>query len=211
MQLPGSFENTIQSFRRLKKLKERFENLIVGTVITQTNSNQDNLHRIYSFSRDILQADNISICLIRGGSRDPKQMDVDIAAYKDFTAWADSDTYRTRFPFWRQFLQLRSLTYHYVSEIYTKQKKILPCYSGRVRLVITPEGYVYPCEILMLNGYESFRLGDLSKNGYDIRKIFSEDSYKNIITHIKKSGCFCRHECDLITSILFNPRIYFGI
>jgi radical SAM protein with 4Fe4S-binding SPASM domain len=205
MGVDGSFDKTVETFHALKKLKLRFSRLIVGVIVTHTSSNQRQLEKIYDFAKNELEADNIALSLVRNAPSPQEEM-VDITLYKFLAHKISSDQFRGRFPFWRIFLSRRNLVYDYVARSYEGKKCILPCYSGKLRLVISPEGEVYPCETLMLREGQRFKLGNIRTHDCDIKKVYNSEKGKEVRKYIEESNCFCRHECDLFTNIAFNPR-----
>ncbi|HEX20557.1 MAG TPA: hypothetical protein ENG78_07050, partial [Acidiferrobacteraceae bacterium] len=78
----------------------------------------------------------------------------------------------------------------------------IPCYAGRLNLVLTESGDVYPCEIL------STSFGNIREYDYDLKKIVHSELARSILASIEKNLCYCTHECNFITNILFNPRLY---
>jgi hypothetical protein len=52
------------------------------------------------------------------------------------------------------------------------------------------------------------KIGNVRDNGYDIKEILKKRENRNIINSIRDNGCFCTHECYMMTNILFNPRVY---
>ncbi len=83
-----------------------------------------------------------------------------------------------------------------------EQKRLNPCYAGRLNLVLTESGDVYPCEIL------TERLGNVKDYEYDIKKILRSEKARKVLTSIQDKKCFCTHECYFMTNILFNPSLY---
>jgi len=83
-----------------------------------------------------------------------------------------------------------------------EQKRLVPCYAGRLNLVLTENGDVYPCEILT----ETF--GNVRDYDYDMGKVMQSDHAKKIIDAIMNKRCYCTHECYFMTNILFNPLLY---
>jgi radical SAM protein with 4Fe4S-binding SPASM domain len=207
MGVEGSFDKSMDTYFRLKESKKSFRNFILGVVLTQTYSNQRDIEKIYEFAKDELKPDNIAFSLVRGSSRDEEEMNIDINIFKKMVEKIKKDNFQGRFPFWKIFAWQRNVVYHYVAEAYEKNKYLLPCYSGRIRIILTPEGDVYPCEILMLKDRDRFKLGNLRDCDYKIRKIYNSDRYREINNFIKDSRCFCRHECDLTTNFFFNPHL----
>lgn len=207
MGVKGSFDKSVDTYFRLKELSKNFRNFIVGVVLTQTYSNQKDIEKIYEFARDKLKPDNIALSLVRGSTRDEEEMNIDINIYKKLVEKIKKDSYKGKFPFWKVFAWQRNIVYNYVAETYEKNRYLLPCYSGRIRIILTPEGDVYPCEILMLKDRDRFKFGNLRDFDYKIKKIYASDRYREINKFIKDSRCFCRHECDLTTNFFFNPRL----
>jgi radical SAM protein with 4Fe4S-binding SPASM domain len=83
-----------------------------------------------------------------------------------------------------------------------EQTRLLPCYAGRLNLVLEEGGEVYPCEVRK----ESF--GNVRDYGYDMRRVIRSEKASKVNASIKKKECFCTHECYYMTNILFNPRLY---
>ena len=52
------------------------------------------------------------------------------------------------------------------------------------------------------------KLGNVRENGYDIKNILKSKSAHEMINSIQDTGCFCTHECYLMTNILFNPSMF---
>jgi MoaA/NifB/PqqE/SkfB family radical SAM enzyme len=68
--------------------------------------------------------------------------------------------------------------------------------------VLTESGEVYPCELLA----ES--LGNVRAYDYDVRKILRSEKAGTAVRTIRDQRCYCTHECNYITNILFNPGMY---
>ena len=84
----------------------------------------------------------------------------------------------------------------------TSNRHQIPCYAGKLNIVVTESGDVYPCESF------NMKLGNVRDSGYDIENILKSNSAKKIVRSIQDTGCFCTHECYLMTNILFNPFMY---
>ncbi len=83
-----------------------------------------------------------------------------------------------------------------------EHKRIIPCYAGRLNLVLTEAGDVFPCELFK----ES--LGNVRDFGLDMRKVVASGTAHRVCDLIKNDACYCTHECYFMTNILFNPRTY---
>jgi len=82
------------------------------------------------------------------------------------------------------------------------QKRLIPCYAGRLNLVLTETGEVYPCEIL------STSFGNVRDHHYNMKEIVRTEQAQPVLESIENKRCYCTHECYFITNILFNPRLY---
>ena len=83
-----------------------------------------------------------------------------------------------------------------------EKRRVVPCYAGRLNVVLTETGDVSPCEILT----ES--LGNVRDYGYNVRRVLRSERAMKAIRAIREGRCRCTHECNFITNILFNPRLY---
>ena len=83
-----------------------------------------------------------------------------------------------------------------------EHKRIIPCYAGRLNLVLNEAGDVFPCELLT----ESF--GNVRDFDCDMGRVVRSERACRILDSIMNNGCFCTHECYFMTNILFNPRMY---
>jgi MoaA/NifB/PqqE/SkfB family radical SAM enzyme len=83
-----------------------------------------------------------------------------------------------------------------------ERKRIIPCYAGRLNLVLSEAGEVFPCELRT----ESF--GNVRDFGYDLKRVVRTERARRVHESIKNNGCCCTHECYFMTNILFNPRMY---
>jgi len=85
------------------------------------------------------------------------------------------------------------------------QKKYIPCYAGKLNLVLTESGDVYPCEII------SSSFGNVRDYDYDLMQVARSETAAELINTISGSNPNCQtctHECNYITNILFNPALY---
>lgn len=208
LRLKNSFARMMETWGALKALQAAHKNLILGVIITQTKSNEANLDEIYSYAKDVMAADNIAFSLIRTESYIPEELEVDILKYRALTERIKRDNYRANFTFSRLFLKKRSLLYDTVQEIHVGDKFLFPCQSGKIRLVMSPTGDLFPCEEYMLSGDPQKSFGNIKHYGYDFGALYRSESHRRLTTSIVENRCFCRHECDLTTNIFFNPRLF---
>jgi len=211
VQARGSFKKFKETYQRLKKLKRSYKNLGVGVITTMNADNQEELKEIYDYATKKLKVDNFGLNVVRGSPKDPKIKDINLKFFKELTERILKDAERGKggkmnFSFFKFFLAKRSLLYKTFYKIYTENKYQIPCYSGRIRGVINECGQVFPCETYMYHQPE-LNFGNLRKANYDFRKLWHSKKARRIKKKIVEKKCFCAHECDLTTNILFNYRL----
>ena len=211
----NTFESLIKTARGLKDLQKKYNNLGLGVITTQISQNEHKLEEIYQFALNTLNIDNFGFNIARTmnfGSKVTAMADLDI--YKKFTKKLiqEKKSSRFNFPLARFFVVKRNLIFERVLKTYQTKKYQSACFSGRLRVVINEKGDVYPCETFQFCSHKgSFLMGNLKDYGLNFKNLFFSSSAQKIKNDIKKTKCFCAHECDMETNILFNikflPRI----
>jgi radical SAM protein with 4Fe4S-binding SPASM domain len=202
----GSFQKTMKTYRALGELMNTYPNLEVGINTVFCSENQDSMSEIIEFVRGLDKIKTHTVSLIRGKGLE----EIDLEKYRaTINQLANnlrnrvSGTYSfagARLKAAQDILQ-RSLIY----EIETQKRQLLACYAGKLNLVVTEQGELYPCESFTMP------MGNVRDNDYDIGKMVKSSKSLNILRSIKDKGCFCSHECYLMTNILFNIRMYPGL
>lgn len=204
---PGSFERTMQTYDVLRPFLGRFANFELGVNTVFCSENQNEIDEIIDFVKGLEHVRTHTISMVRGNLADEGFKKIDHAKY--FSAIMrleqnlkdrSSQTYRfrgARIKAAQDILQ-RQLIYRTVQE----KKRLIPCYAGRLNMVITERGEVFPCEIL------AGSFGNIRDYDYDMNKIVRSDTACKVIASIKNNECYCTHECYFMTNILFNPRLY---
>jgi radical SAM protein with 4Fe4S-binding SPASM domain len=83
----------------------------------------------------------------------------------------------------------------------TQERRLTECYAGTINLVLGADGELYPCEEF------SMRLGNVKDHGFDVRRVLATPPARQVLADIKAWKCHCTHECFMMTSTLFNPRL----
>lgn len=199
----GSFQKTMQTYNALGKLLDEYQNFELGINTVFCSANQDAMDDVIAFVSRLDKIKTYTVSLIRGEGLKA----IDIERYRET---ADklaenlrkkiSGTYRFKGAGLKaaQDIVQRSLIY----ETEIQKRKLLDCYAGRLNLVLTETGDIYPCESFTM------KMGNVRDSGYNINEILKSSQARDIIGSIKESGCFCSHECYLMTNILFNIRMY---
>lgn len=204
---PGSFEKTLSAYHLLKELLNTYPNFELGINTVFCSENQDKMDETIDFVNNLKSIKTHTISLIRGNLSDRSFQDIDYRKYAHAIERLEnnlkaklSGIYRfkgAKIKAAQDILQRRL-----ICRTMLNQKRLIPCYAGRLNLVLSESGDVFPCEILT----ETF--GNVRDYDYNLRKVVQSDNARRIIASIMDKRCFCTHECYFMTNILFNPGIY---
>lgn len=204
---PGSFAKTMQTYEMLEDLIDKYPNFELGVNTVFCSANQDEMDRIIDFVKRLKNIKTHTISLVRGNIADGGFKKVDFGKYhhaierlEDNLKNKASQVYRFRgakIKAAQDILQRRLI--HRTME---ERKRLIPCYAGRLNLVLTEGGDVYPCEIL------THSFGNIKDHGYDLMKVVRTKRAKEVVASIMNNQCYCTHECYFMTNILFNPGLY---
>jgi radical SAM protein with 4Fe4S-binding SPASM domain len=165
------------------------------------------MDELIAFVQTLDKVKTHTVSLIRGEVADTSLKAVDAGKYEATIKKLESNlkgkqTGRYRFRGARLKAAQDILQRRLIHETLRRKKQIIPCYAGRLNLVLTEAGDVYPCESF------SMKMGNVRDTGYDIQKLLKTDKAKGVIYSIQSNGCYCTHECYTMTNILFNPLLY---
>jgi MoaA/NifB/PqqE/SkfB family radical SAM enzyme len=204
---PGSFDKTMQTYHMLKEFINKYPNFELGINTVFCSGNQDSMDAIIDFVKGLEYVKTHTISLVRGDLSDERYKSVDFGKYSRAIARLEGDLKSKTSSIYRfrgarvkaaQDIMQRRLIHRTMNE----RKRLIPCYAGRLNLVLAESGEVYPCEIL------SGSFGNVRDYGYDMRKVVRSDEAVKIIGSIEDGKCYCTHECYFMTNILFNPGLY---
>ncbi len=203
----GSFRKTMETYNMLGGLLDRYPNFELGINTVFCSCNQDSMDEIIGFVNGLENIKTHTVSLIRGTVSDNDLKLIDIQKYFDAINLLASNLRKKVSSMYRfrgakikaaQDVLQRRLIYETIAQ----NKQTLPCYAGKLNLVVTESGDVYPCESFQK------KLGNIRDLNCDVKKMLSSGQARNIINSITKTGCFCTHECYFMTNILFNPGMY---
>ncbi len=204
---PGAFAKTMQTYHLLEGLLDRYPNFELGINTVFCSENQDRMDEVIDFVQTLQNIKTHTISMVRGDLIDGHYKEVNYEKYAHAVNRLEADmkkkvsnTYSFRGARLKaaQDIVQRRLIY----QTLLAQRRLVPCYAGRLNLVLSESGDVYPCEILKTS------LGNIRDYDYDISRIIRSGRAKEVITSILQNECYCSHECYYITNILFNPRLY---
>jgi len=204
---PGCFDKTMKTYHLLGDLLERYANFELGVNTVFCSENQDKMDEIIDFVQDLRNVKTHTISMVRGNIPYPHYKEVDHEKYhraihrlENNLKSRTGNLYRfrgARLKAAQDIVQRRL-----IHQTLLDQKRLIPCYAGRLNLVLTEVGDVYPCEIL------STGFGNVRDYNYNMQEIVRCDRAGQVLDSIFDKRCYCTHECYFITNILFNPRLY---
>ncbi|MBA4372679.1 MAG: radical SAM protein [Thermodesulfovibrio sp.] len=204
---PDSFAKTMQTYHLLGKLVSKYPNFELGINTVFCSENQDEMEPIIDFVKGLEHIRTHTISLVRGNLSDKSFKQVDQEKYRKAIErlecnLKDRTTEIYRFKGAKIKAAQDILQRRLIHRTELEQKQLIPCYAGKLNLVIHENGDVFPCEIL------TKKMGNIRDAGYDINKVLKTSAAREILKAISNKECYCTHECYFITNILFNPRLY---
>ena len=206
----GSFKKAIATINHLKKLQNEFGRINIGIITTFTSVNQNKIKDTLKGIYEIAKPDNIAITLVRGDPKEKVNLNLDMKLYKDAVDYRDSLFYTKKMPGLKKFsgnklaTAGRIILNDLVQKTFESKKYQSPCYSANLSGVMYPEGQVYPCEILD----STHMIGNIRDFDLNFRRLWLSNKAKEEVNFIRKTKCFCTHECFNQVNILFNPKYY---
>lgn len=206
-QSPGGFEKAMETCRRLARFEERYPNFELGINTVFCSENQDQMDEIIDFVSGLRSVRTHTISMVRGDLVNDHYKQVDVGLYADAIERLERDLKSGKAGVYRfsgarlkaaQDIVQRRLIHRTLQA----QKRQVPCYSGRLSLVLTECGDVYPCEIL------STSLGNVRDHGHDMARLVRAPGARAVVDSISDNRCHCTHECNLMMSIMFSASSY---
>ncbi len=184
--------------------------LNIGIITTFTSVNQNKIKDTLKGIFEIAKPDNIAITLVRGDPKEKVNLNLDMKLYKEAVDYRDSLFYTKKMPGLKKFsgnklaTAGRIILNDLVQKTFESNKYQSPCYSANLSGVMYPEGQVYPCEILD----SSHMIGNIRDFDLNFRRLWLSNKAKDEVNFIRKTKCFCTHECFNGVNIIFNPKFY---
>ncbi len=205
----GAYQKTLKTCKALGKLVHRYGNFELGINTVFCRDNQEYIDEVIDKVQTLPQVKTHTVSLIRGEvfRDDLKQVDLD--KYKKVIDRLESDLKKRLASMYRfRGAKLKAaqdiLQRRLIHEASRQSKRTAPCYAGKLNLVLTETGDLYPCEDFS----EQMKFGNVRESEYDLQKLLESDRSRQILQFIHDMGCHCTHECYFMTNILFNPSRY---
>jgi MoaA/NifB/PqqE/SkfB family radical SAM enzyme len=207
-QVPGGFERVLRAHERLAALARRHPRLEVGVNTLYCPENQGQMEGIIDFVRGLDGVRSHTLTMIRPAARGGTCAGVDLAQYER----AGRRLERCRAGRFHRFAGARlkaaqdRVQRRLVHRTLSEGRRLVPCYAGRLNLVLSETGALYPCE-----GRWDGSFGNVREADYDVGALLRSERARRIRDDIAGGGCWCSRECNLLTNILFNPAMHPGL
>jgi radical SAM protein with 4Fe4S-binding SPASM domain len=205
--VPGAFRKTLETYRLLTGLVEKYDNFELGMNTVFCAANQDDMEEIIGYVNTLDGIRTHTVSLIRGNVRDRELKNVDMRKYHDTISMMEANLKNRQASRYRfRGARLKSaqdiLQRRLIHRVRVEQRQVVPCYAGQLTLVVTETGDVYPCESFYR------KLGNVREAGCDLQQILRSGPAAEAVAAIQQGECFCTHECYMMMNILFNARVY---
>lgn len=205
--VPGAFQRTMATYHALGELLDRFPNFDLGINTVYCRATQETMDDTIAFVNGLEYVRTHTVSLVRGEVAEESLKDVDMRGYWATIARMEEDlknrvarTYRfggARLKAAQDIVQRRLIL-----QTMVEKQRLIPCYAGRLNLVLTETGDLHPCESFTM------KIGNVRDHGCDVGQLMDSDRARQVRRMISHNGCYCTHECYFMTNILFNPALY---
>jgi radical SAM protein with 4Fe4S-binding SPASM domain len=208
-QVPGLWDNAIETLRTVIRLSRRFPNLSAGVNTVFMRENQADLAPLCEFIYDQVRPTFHTLIFIRGNPLVDRSLatDLDVDRYVALSRWLD-ERYSSDASWNAGSRGIRARVRHEINrqryEYIARQARgggfEAPCLAGEREYVVSETGDVYGCELI------GDRLGNVRDAGYDFGKIRDSEAAKRFADAKRERLCRCTHECNTRTLLLFDKR-----
>ena len=200
----GAFDQAAQTLDALARQKHRFPGLSITINTLCLPDNAPHLEKILSFFSQRFRYDRQSLNLLRNfqlSGQDPDFINADqyVSLLKNTNRHL-----RKNVPGFPQTIYNGFLSFCLENAQGIRQKKSIfrPCLAARKFAMITSEGCVYPCELLLEP------LGHLKMENFQLLSILNRDTARHIRSRIKANNCRCLWPCAIIANSMCQVNGY---
>ncbi|MCW4003116.1 MAG: radical SAM protein [Candidatus Bathyarchaeota archaeon] len=211
--IPGNFEKVLDTYERVRRLKEEFPRFQIGIHTVISKHNIADAVDVYEFAKGL--APDSYITEVAEHRTELFNIEDDITPdAKTYARFANALSKSIRTDYLNSKKNVSKLTqsfrleyYQFAAQMLKENRQVIPCYAGYASCQITPFGDVWPCCIL---GYAQ-PMGNLRETQYDFKKIWYSQRANEIRKHIKDRNCACPLANAYYTNALCNFSSLIGV
>lgn len=204
---PGGFARAMRTYEGLAALAARHPRLELGVNTLYCPENQWHLGELVELVRGLEGVRSHTLTLLRGAPGGAGAEALDLRQYRALgraleTAWSGRRRRFHRFAGARLKAAQDRLQRRLIHRTVSERRRLVPCYAGRLDLVLTESGDLHPCE----SRWDRC-LGNVRDAGHDVAAMLRSERARGVVEEIARGDCYCSHECNFMTNILFNPGL----
>lgn len=204
--IPGNFARVLDTYERVRKLKQEFPNFQIGIHTVISKHNIADAVSVYEFAKNL--APDSYITEVAEHRTELFNQDDDITPdAEDYARFAEELSKHIRADYLHSKKKVSKLTqgfrleyYRLATQVLRERRQVIPCYAGYASCQITPFGDVWPCCIL---GYDQ-PMGNLRETEYKFKKIWHSKKADEIRNYIRAGKCACPLANAHYTNMLCN-------
>jgi len=201
----GAHARVLESLGRLRELSAREPRLEVGLNTVLCAANLDCAGETLAEISGLSGVDSHTLSLVRGRIPEPALGTVDPERYlaaAEALAQGLRDGTQPRYRFFGARLKAAQdvLQRRIIARTARRRGRVIPCHAGRLNLVLDECGGLFPCEDF------SQPMGNVRDHRLDLGETVRSPRGRAVLAAIARGGCWCTHECYMMTNILFDLR-----
>lgn len=201
--LKGSFDKWKTSITQAIEAAKKYKNITIVALSTYNEYNQHYFKELIDYLHTEIKVPDFSFQIARTHENYHPNLN-----YENFREI--NNYYFSKYNRQDRFIStFRKLSREKSVEYFENPKFTQPCTSGKIRVVISPTGDVYPCEKLgypNLTKMNKWLLGNIRDFNFDLNKLLKNDSAISCQDKICNSECHCDHNIDQSLRLLSNSN-----
>lgn len=208
--LPGLFENCIETYRRLQIIGNSEPNVMANIAITISSDNCSTALDTYTTLIDKYGVSAVTCTVVREAGvfkLEPELKQAILDTYRELTSRIRGDLasgrlegYNRQSMLGRMINRKNELMTKIIADVYMDHHFVTPCQAGSLMGVLAANGVVSPCEVL------SWPLGNIRDFDLDFMKLWRSEEAKKLRQWRNKTKCACTYECAWSYNILSSPK-----
>jgi len=197
--LKGSFKKWKDSITKSIEAAKKYKNITIVALATYNEYNQEIFKELIDYLHQEIKVPDFSFQIAR--THENYKPNLDYEKFKEMNNYY-FDTYNKQDVFISSFRKLsREKSVDYFENPTFKKE----CTSGKLRVVISPTGDVYPCEKLgypNLKNMNKWLLGNIRDFEYNLNDLIKSFPATGCYDKICNDKCHCDHNIDQSLSLL---------
>jgi len=200
--LKGSFEKWKDSITKAIERAKRYKNITIVALSTYNEYNQHYFKELIDYLHLEIKVPDFSFQIAR--THENYNPDLNYQKFREINDYYFK-TYNKQDRFIATF---RKLSREKSVEYFETPKFTKTCTSGKLRIVVSPTGDIYPCEKLgypNLKDMHQWLLGNIRDYDFDINKLLKNKAANLCYNKICSTDCHCDHNIDQSLKLLSEP------